>query len=230
MKITSAEFIKSATRPSEYPPAEYPEIAFAGRSNVGKSSLINVLVNRKRLVKTSSTPGRTQLLNFFLINDRIMFVDLPGYGYAKVPLRIRHTWGAMIDTYLSGRPTLERVVLILDIRRDPDEKDLSLMAWLRHHRIPFITVLTKADKFSVTKQKNRIQAIQQVLPDAAGDLICFSAKTRKGRDELWRSIAAAAGEDMPAPPHQARPDKTEGTAANPQPSLSSSEDEKDKSS
>jgi GTP-binding protein len=230
MKITSAEFIKSATRPSEYPPAEYPEIAFAGRSNVGKSSLINVLVNRKRLVKTSSTPGRTQLLNFFLVNGRIMFVDLPGYGYAKVPIRVRDTWGAMIDTYLSGRPTLKSVVLILDIRRDPNEKDLSLMAWLHHHRIPFITVLTKADKLSTTRQKNRILAIRQVLPDAAGGLICFSAKTRTGRDELLQSIAEAAGEDALWPPQQAKPDNAADSASEPQPSLSSSEDGKGKSS
>jgi GTP-binding protein len=230
MKITSAEFIKSATRPSEYPPAEYPEIAFAGRSNVGKSSLINVLVNRKRLVKTSSTPGRTQLLNFFLVNSRIMFVDLPGYGYAKVPIRVRDTWGAMIDTYLSGRPTLKRVVLILDIRRDPDEKDLSLMAWLRHHRIWFITVLTKADKLSTTRQKNRIRAIRQVLSDAAGGLICFSAKTRTGRDELLQSIAEAADEDALWTPQQDTPDKAADRATCPQPSLPSSEDGKGKSS
>ncbi len=194
MKVTSAEFIKSATRPSEYPPADFPEIAFAGRSNVGKSSLINTLVNRKRLVKTSSTPGRTRLLNFFAINGRIMFVDLPGYGYAKVQARVRSTWGAMIDTYILGRPALKSIVLILDIRRDPDEKDLSLMAWLRHHRIPFITVLTKADKLSGIKQKNRVRAIEQALPDAAGSMICFSAKTRQGLDQLWQAIADCAGE------------------------------------
>jgi len=199
MKVISAEFIKSATRPSEYPPADFPEIAFAGRSNVGKSSLINTLVNRKRLVKTSSTPGRTQLLNFFIINDRLMFVDLPGYGYAKVPASVRNTWGAMIDTYILGRSTLKSVVLILDIRRDPSEKDFSLMAWLRHHRIPFITVLTKADKLSVTKQKNRVRAIEQALPDIAGGMICFSAKTRQGMDKLWQAIADAAGDGVMLP-------------------------------
>lgn len=199
MKIISAEFVKSATRPSEYPPAEFPEIAFAGRSNVGKSSLINTLVNRKRLVKTSSTPGRTQLLNFFIINGRLMFVDLPGYGYAKVPARVRNTWGAMIDTYILGRPTLKSVVLILDIRRDPSEKDLALMAWLRHNRIPFLNVLTKADKLSVTRQKNRVRAIEQALPDMAGSMICFSAKTRQGMDKLWQAIAVAADEGLIAP-------------------------------
>lgn len=199
MKVISAEFIKSATRPSEYPPADFPEIAFAGRSNVGKSSLINTLINRKRLVKTSSTPGRTQLLNFFIINDRLIFVDLPGYGYAKVPARVRNTWGAMIDTYILGRPTLKSVVLILDIRRDPSEKDLALMAWLRHNRIPFLSVLTKADKLSVTKQKNRVRAIEQALPDMAGAMICFSAKTRQGMDKVWQAIAVAADEGMIAP-------------------------------
>ena len=119
MKIISAVFITSATKPSQYPPARLPEIAFAGRSNVGKSSLINTLVNRKRLVKTSSTPGRTRLINFFEINQQIGFVDLPGYGYARVPESVKKTWGPMIETYLSNRNTLKGVVVILDIRRTP---------------------------------------------------------------------------------------------------------------
>ncbi len=114
----------SATRSAQYPPVNFPEIAFAGKSNVGKSSLINVLVNRKRLVKTSTTPGRTQLINFFDINASMTFVDLPGYGYAKVPASIQKSWKPMIETYLSERPTLKAVVMIMDIRRIPDEKDL----------------------------------------------------------------------------------------------------------
>ena len=121
MHIKSAEFVTSAVKPSHYPPAALPEIAFAGRSNVGKSSLINTLVNRKKLVKTSSTPGRTQLINFFDINSHMVFVDLPGYGYAKVPAFVKKTWGPMIETYLSTRETLAGIVLIMDIRRIPKE-------------------------------------------------------------------------------------------------------------
>ena len=119
MHVKSAEFVTSAVKPDQYPPAKYPEMAFAGRSNVGKSSLINTLVNRKRLVKTSSTPGRTQLINFFSINEDFTFVDLPGYGYAKVPQHIRKKWGPMVETYLASRPTLLGVVLLVDIRRLP---------------------------------------------------------------------------------------------------------------
>jgi GTP-binding protein len=188
MKITSAEFITSATRPSQYPPVGLPEIAFAGRSNVGKSSLINVLVNRKRLVKTSSTPGRTQLVNFFDINDQVTFVDLPGYGYAKVPASVRKKWGPMIETYLSGRTTLKGVVLILDIRRIPREQEHDLIAWLEHYSIARILVLTKADKLSKTRQDQQRAAIARALTVDPGELIRFSAKSRQGRDEVWQAI------------------------------------------
>ena len=153
MNIKSAEFVTSATKPSQYPAAGLPEIAFAGRSNVGKSSLINVLVNRKHLVKTSSTPGRTQMINFFDINGNLTFVDLPGYGYARVPEAVQKKWGPMIETYLSGRRTLKAVVVIMDIRRTPREEEQNLIAWLKHYSIAKILVLTKADKLSKTKQK-----------------------------------------------------------------------------
>ncbi len=123
MKIHSAEFITSAVKPSQYPPVGLPEVAFAGRSNVGKSSLINTIVNRKRLVKTSRTPGRTQLINFFSINEKLMLVDLPGYGYAKVPAAIRKKWRPMIETYLAWRDSLRGVFLILDVSRSPDERE-----------------------------------------------------------------------------------------------------------
>jgi len=188
MKITSAEFVTSATKPSQYPPEGLPEIAFAGRSNVGKSSLINVLVNRKRLVKTSSTPGRTQLINFFDINDHTTFVDLPGYGYAKVPTSVRKKWGPMIETYLSGRSTLKGVVMIQDIRRTPREEEHNLIEWLEHYAIPSILVLTKTDKLSKTKLTKQRTAVARSLALDPKDLILFSAKSRAGREDVWKAI------------------------------------------
>ena len=188
MKILSAEFVTSATKPAQYPPALLPEIAFAGRSNVGKSSLINTLVNRKRLVKTSSTPGRTQLINFFNINRQMGFVDLPGYGYAKVPVSIRKKWGPMIETYLSERKTLKAVVVIMDIRRTPRQEELNLLSWLAHYCIAGIPVLTKTDKLSKNKLAKQHHLIAQTLEMDKDDFILFSAKTRLGKDALWRSI------------------------------------------
>jgi len=188
MIIKSATFIKSAVKPSHYPPEGLPEIAFAGRSNVGKSTLINTLVNRKHLVKTSSTPGRTQLLNFFDINEQLVFVDLPGYGYAKVPGRVKKDWGIMIETYLSTRSTLKGVVLILDIRRKPREEENNFIAWFHQQGIPAVLILTKADKLSKTKQKKQITAIQNELSVDSEELICFSAKTRQGLNDVWRAI------------------------------------------
>ncbi len=188
MQIKSAEFIKSATRPAQYPPAQLPEIAFAGRSNVGKSSLINTLVNRKHLVKTSSTPGRTQLINFFDINQQIVFVDLPGYGYAKVPQSVRKKWGPMIETYLSRRKTLRAVVAIMDIRRTPQQEELNLLGWLSHYAISAIVVLTKTDKLSKSKSAQQYRRIAETLTLNPDDLILFSAKTRRGRDTLWKAI------------------------------------------
>lgn len=188
MIIKSAEFITSATKPSQYPPAGLPEIAFAGRSNVGKSSLINTLVNRKHLVKTSSTPGRTRLINFFDINKAITVVDLPGYGYARVPDKIKKNWGTMIETYLSTRKTLKGVVLIMDIRRIPGQKEMDLIHWLNHHSVDRILVLTKTDKLSKNKRAEQQIAFAQVLSVDKNELIPFSAKTRLGKDVLWEAI------------------------------------------
>jgi GTP-binding protein len=190
MIIKSAEFIKSAVKPETYPKPELPEIAFAGRSNVGKSSLINVLVSRKRLVKTSATPGRTQLLNFFRINDRICFVDLPGYGYAKVPEPVRRRWGPMVEAYLSRRRCLKGVVLILDIRRTPKAEEFDLLQWLAQHRIPAIITLTKSDKLSKHRRQLQRQRAAEALALPEKEIPLFSAKTRAGRDALWARIGA----------------------------------------
>lgn len=188
MIIKSADFVKSAVNPSHYPPAILPEIAFSGRSNVGKSSLINTLVNRKRLVKTSSTPGRTQLINFFNINNAFSFVDLPGFGYARVPESIKRTWGPMVEAYLTTRKTLKGVVLIMDIRRVPGAQELEFIEWLRYYRIPSILILTKADKLSKSKQMNQHIAITKILGVDRNDLILFSAKSRMGKDAIWAAI------------------------------------------
>ncbi|UCD33422.1 MAG: YihA family ribosome biogenesis GTP-binding protein [Desulfobacterales bacterium] len=188
MIIKSAEFVKSAVKPSHYPSEELPEIAFAGRSNVGKSSLINTLLNRKRLVKTSSTPGRTQLINFFNINNAFSFVDLPGYGYAKVPDSVKKTWGPMVETFLSTRKTLKGVVIILDIRRIPGIEEFNLIDWLNYYHIPFILTLTKADKLSKTKQVKQHLAVARTLAVDPKELILFSAKSRLGKAAVWDKV------------------------------------------
>jgi GTP-binding protein len=193
MIITSAEFVKSAVKPSHYPSTDLPEIAFTGRSNVGKSSLINSLVNRKHLVKTSSTPGRTQLINFFIINKTISFVDLPGFGYAKVPASVRKSWGPMIETYLSTRNTLKGVVLIMDIRRIPGIQEVNFIEWLHYYNIPSILILTKSDKLSKIKQKNQHLSIAKALRVSQEELILFSAKSRMGKDNVWDAIERLIG-------------------------------------
>lgn len=188
MKIKSAEFVKSAVKPSQYPPPVLPEIAFSGRSNVGKSSLINTLLNRKRLVKTSSTPGRTRLINFFVINNIISFVDLPGYGYAKVPVSVKKSWGPMIETYLLTRETLKGVVLIMDIRRIPGIEELKFIDWLSRFGIPPILILTKTDKLSKTKQTKQRLAIAETLNVDKDNLILFSMKTGRGKNYVWDAV------------------------------------------
>ncbi|MFZ1985284.1 MAG: ribosome biogenesis GTP-binding protein YihA/YsxC [Desulfatitalea sp.] len=193
MIIKSSEFVTSAVKPAQYPLPEHPEIAFAGRSNVGKSSLINTLVNRKRLVRTSTTPGRTQLINFFIINANLMLVDLPGFGYAKVPAAIKKQWGPMVETYLSGRPSLKAVVLLIDLRRTPGVEELGFMDWLQQYGVVAVPVLTKADKLSKTNQIKQRKAIAQALERSVDSLILFSAKTGQGKETLWQHLESILG-------------------------------------
>ena len=182
-------FLKSAYQENHYPPPDKPEIAFAGRSNVGKSSLINGLVNRKGIAKTSSKPGRTQAINFFCIEDRFNMVDLPGYGYARVPLPVKKSWGKMVETYLRKRSTLKAVVVILDIRRDPNAGDRELLNWLSHYEIEVIIVLTKADKLSRQQSRTRAKLIEGQLEEFATDRpAIYSSKTKEGREEIWKRI------------------------------------------
>jgi GTP-binding protein len=193
MIVKSAEFITSAVKPQQYPPADLPEIAFAGRSNVGKSSLINKLVNRRRLVKTSRTPGRTQLINFFGINQAFRFVDLPGYGYAKVPAGVRRQWGPMIETYLTQRRCLRGLILIVDIRRTPGQEEETLLHWLDHHGIACRIVATKADKLSRNKQIRPARQIAAKLALGEDELLLFSAKSGLGLTAVWDHIEEMLG-------------------------------------
>ncbi len=188
MKIHGVEFVKSAVKAAHYPEYDFPEVAFAGRSNVGKSSLINTLIQRKDMVKTSSKPGCTQLINFFLINENLSFVDLPGYGYAKVSKKIRAQWQPMIDRYLSTRESLLGLVLLIDIRRDPQKEEFEMAKWLESRDIPYLVVLTKVDKLSKTKQAKRLTAICSQLNRDKDGVILFSAKTRKGREVIWEEL------------------------------------------
>jgi GTP-binding protein len=186
MKVS---FLKSAYQEKHFPAPDRPEIAFAGKSNVGKSSLINTLTNRKKLARTSSTPGRTQAINFFDINGRIYFVDLPGYGFAKVPLAVKKSWGKMVEEYLKTRANLKAVVVILDIRREISQDDRSLLDWLHHYQIQPIVILTKADKLSRNQAFSRSKSLVKDLENyRIGNPIIFSARTRQGREEIWERV------------------------------------------
>jgi len=188
MKVKDAAFVKSAVAPGDYPRGVLPEIAFAGRSNVGKSSLINCLVHRSGLAKTSSTPGKTRLLNFFVVNSAVSLVDLPGYGFASVPEKVRRSWGSTVETYLKRRKELRLVVLLIDARREPTHQDLQLIEWLRHYRIPFITVVTKIDKISRSRRQSQIRSIRNGLREYEGAVLPFSATTGEGKAAVWAEI------------------------------------------
>ena len=191
MKITSAEFLTGAVSYKQYPDSAYPELAFAGRSNVGKSSLINSLLNRKKLVKTSQTPGKTQEINFFKINNDFIFTDLPGYGFAKVPQPVRKRWGKMIEDYLLKRETLLAVIFIIDLRRRPSQFDLSLQRWLEAHGVEYLLVGTKVDKLSqseIKKQKDKLNVAY--FDGGEGELLVYSSKSSRGRKELWSEITS----------------------------------------
>ncbi len=187
MKILSAEFVISAVDSKQFPRDRKPQIAFAGRSNVGKSSIINALLHRKNLVKTSSTPGKTQLINFFIINDAFYFVDLPGYGFARAPRAVVDTWAPMIEQYLKDTPQLSAVVALLDSRREPDERDKRLVAWLEQYNIPAIYALTKSDKLNRQESDSARRAMGTAL-GIADRMIMSSAKSGEGVRELWAEI------------------------------------------
>lgn len=186
MKITSAEFILGAASRRDWPASDLREIAFLGRSNVGKSSLINSLLGRKNLARTSNTPGRTQMINFFNVENRLVFVDLPGYGYAKAPKNLRSLWGKMAQDYLSQRRNLVLCIQVIDARHDPTPLDIQLDEWLRVNQKLRIVVATKADKLSANKLFKSIRKIEDGL--TAEKIIAYSSTTGKGRADLWSAI------------------------------------------
>ena len=189
MKIVSAEFLTGAVSGNQYPDSEFPELAFVGRSNVGKSSLINSLLNRKKLVKTSQTPGKTQEINFFKINNDFIFADLPGYGFAKVPRPVQKRWKKMIEDYLLRRKTLLAVIFIIDLRRNPSPLDLDLQRWLEACEVEYLLVGTKVDKLSQSEAKKQVNKLNVAYFNKGKDkLLAYSSKSSRGRKELWSKI------------------------------------------
>ena len=194
MKISSVEFVGAAAKPGTYPKLSHPEIAFAGRSNVGKSSLINRLLNRK-IARTSSTPGRTQQLNFFTINQKLTFVDLPGYGYARVSKQERQQWQRLIEDYLINAHNLRGVVIIVDIRRGPETEEAALCDFLTHHNRAFVLVATKCDKL----KRGQVEQQRKAIATRFGSIppLLFSATSGMGIEELWREVLQLAFPEVP---------------------------------
>ena len=188
MDFSSVEFLLSVHSLNQLPPPELAEIAFAGRSNVGKSSLINTLIGRKKLVKISARPGKTQGLNYFRVGDQFYIVDLPGYGFAKVPKAMQDGWQSLISSYLEQRQTLRCVVVILDIRHEPKSQDTQLIQWLRQNSIAILPVYTKIDKVSGSIREKNAKLLDAGHTFRAQDRILFSAKTGQGRDKLVAAL------------------------------------------
>jgi GTP-binding protein len=193
VRVRSARFVKSAKQPGEFPHDRLPEVAFCGRSNIGKSSLLNVLTNSRGLARTSSTPGRTQTINFFLVDERMYFVDLPGYGYARAPRSAREGWGRMIEDYLAGRKELKLALMLVDCRMPPTESDKLMKQWLDHHRIPNAVILTKTDKLSRSRLNVALRKSAESLQTK--ETIAFSALTGSGRDAVLARIHDAIAQD-----------------------------------
>ena len=194
MEVQEVELVMSAVDPKQYPVTGYPEIGLVGRSNVGKSSLTNVLINRKSYARTSSQPGKTRTLNFYEVEHQLYFVDVPGYGYAKVSKKEREKFGVMIETYLTQRKQLRGVIQLIDGRHAPTEDDVSMYNWLQYYHIPTLVVATKIDKIKPGVRNREESLIRKTLGlNAATQLILFSAQTKLGKDAVWQWIAKQIG-------------------------------------
>lgn len=184
MKVNQVELVISAVRPEQYPGDILPEFALAGRSNVGKSSFINKMIGRKSMARISSKPGKTQTLNFYKIEETLYYVDVPGYGFAKVSKTEREAWGKMIETYITSREQLRAVVLIVDLRHAPTNDDVMMYDFLKHHELPCIVIATKADKIPKGKWQKHLKVTRETLNmDKEDDLIMFSSETGLGKDK-----------------------------------------------
>lgn len=195
MKVTSAEFVKSAFEEADWPRDEKPEIAFLGRSNVGKSSVMNSLLGVRGLARTSSTPGRTQAVNFFLINSKFWFVDLPGYGYARAPKDVKAKWSAAATDYLAQRDQLVLSIHLVDSRHEPTKQDLQLHEWLVDRQRPHLIVATKSDKLSNNELRKNLERARRVLETEA--VVAYSAISGRGREDTWRAIDEALRSPSP---------------------------------
>lgn len=195
MEVHNVELQISAVRPDQYPEQGYPEIALVGRSNVGKSSLTNTLINRKSYARTSSQPGKTQTLNFYRVEDQLFFVDVPGYGYAKVSQKEREKWGKMIEKYITSRKELKGVISLVDARHEPTDDDTTMYQYLRYYDIPVLVVATKSDKIARGKWNQHESKIKKALDfDGSSAFQMFSAQTKMGKEEVWKWIEDRMGE------------------------------------
>jgi len=185
--IIKAEYTTTAVRPDQFPENDWPEVAFVGRSNVGKSSLINALLNRKKLARTSQHPGKTRTINFFNVEDRLYFVDLPGYGYAKVSKTESQKWGEMVEGYLQNRPPLKHIFLLMDIRHEPSAGDMQIYEWCKYYNLPFTIIATKSDKIKKSQMQKHLAVIRKAL-DAKTPPLPFSSESWEGREALWELI------------------------------------------
>ena len=194
MNVNNASLAAVAVKKSQYPEQSLPEIAFAGKSNVGKSSLINTMINRKSLARTGQSPGKTRTINFYNIENALYFVDLPGYGYARAPKSEIAKWGGMIEDYLLGRESLKAIIMLVDIRHEPGENDKMMYNWLRHYGHRIVVAATKSDKIKRSQLQKHKKMITLSLGREEGDiLIPFSSENKSGRDELWSVIEQLSG-------------------------------------